>query len=312
MLSSLPTHALRRACSRTAACWSADTRCSLQLHLLLRAGYEQLANFLNTPPSSASALAAAQAPPAPVNVRTLHTYTKSLGVEVAQVVATSSAKLLPLLPPGYTLVPAAALGFGTAEQGIVAIANFRGTDPAVDGGRPGKEPQVAIDVGILIAPPAAAAAAGVAAAGAYHFYLLKIYTDDAAYAASLRDADMPVELLKKIVYLRTINDTTGIGTLAVVVPDLQSPLASSSTGISLPAAAGAFDIVFWYDGAKGTAVLYFHDEPWQQGQAVSRIYTLPGSRWANLLAGGGLGPCGVRAGLACVSSPALNLRYGQE
>ena len=155
---------------------------------------------------------------------------------------------MPLLPAGYTLVPAAALGVGTAEQGIVAIANFRGFDPVVDEGRPGRDPQVAVDVLVLIAPPAAAAAVGVAIPGAFHFYLLKIYPNDAVYAASLRDADIPVELFKKIVYLRTINDVTGVGTLAVVAPDLHSPLASSSTGISLPAVEGAFDTVIWHDG----------------------------------------------------------------
>ena len=225
--------------------------------------------------------------------------------------ATSRAKLQALLPPGYTVLPAVAFGVGTADQGVVAIASYRGYGLVIDGGPPGKEPQVAVDVGILIVPPAAAATAGVAIPGAVHFYLLKSYTDDAAYAAAFRGVGMPVELLPKIVYLRTINDTTGVGALTVVVPDLHAPLAPLSTGISLPAVAGATDGIFWHDGAKGTAAFYFHDEPRQQGQAVSGIYTLPGTRWGDLLAGAGLGSCGDRAGLTCINSPAVNARYAQ-
>ena len=87
-------------------------------------------------------------------VELLHTYGNSLGQEVANVIAVSASKLLPLLPAGYNLVPAASLGFGRPDQGIVAIANFRGIAPTVDGKKPSNQNQVAVDVGILVVEPA--------------------------------------------------------------------------------------------------------------------------------------------------------------
>ena len=119
-------------------------------------------------------------------VQFLHTYGSSLGQEVANVIAVSASKLLPLLPAEYNLIPASSLGFGRADQGIVVIANFRGIDPTVDGGRPSKQNQVAVDVGILVVEPAEATEAKVNIPGAFHLYMLAIYTNDARYAASLR------------------------------------------------------------------------------------------------------------------------------
>jgi hypothetical protein len=66
------------------------------------------------------------------SAKVLHTYGTSEGHEIANVIAVNASKLLPLLPPEYTLVPAASLGFGRPDQGLVDIANFRGFDPTVD------------------------------------------------------------------------------------------------------------------------------------------------------------------------------------
>jgi hypothetical protein len=62
----------------------------------------------------------------------LHTYSNSLGHEVAHLIPISASKLLPLLPAGYDIVPAAALGLGSPSDGVVVIANFRGVDQSVD------------------------------------------------------------------------------------------------------------------------------------------------------------------------------------
>jgi hypothetical protein len=111
----------------------------------------------------------------------VHTYATSDGREIAQVIAVSTTTLLPLLPPGYQVVPASALGVGSPSQGIVAIANFQGFQPTIDQGADGNAEQVAIDVGILVAEPQDAALANVNLPGAFHFYTLAIYTDDSHY-----------------------------------------------------------------------------------------------------------------------------------
>jgi hypothetical protein len=87
--------------------------------------------------------------PAPTRVgqaTVLHTFQTSFAAEVANTIPVSADKLLPLLPDEYELVPAAALGLGGSDQGIVAIANFRGDNPRVDHRTPRQDRQVAIDV----------------------------------------------------------------------------------------------------------------------------------------------------------------------
>jgi hypothetical protein len=84
------------------------------------------------------------------SAKVLHTYGTSEGHEIANVIAVNASELLPLLPPEYTLVPAASLGFGRPDQGLVAIANFRGFDPTVDNRTTDGRPRVAINVAILV------------------------------------------------------------------------------------------------------------------------------------------------------------------
>ncbi len=258
--------------------------------------------------SSLCSIAAAR-----VDVEVLHTYGNSLGQEVINVIAVHASKLLPLLPPGYNIVPASSVGFGEPDQGIVVIANFRGIDPTVDHREPLNQNQVAIDVAILVFEPSEAVQAGVNIPGAFHVYALAIYTNDARYAASLRRADIPVEFVHNIDYQRSMNDATGVGDLMVKVPSNDSPFQTFSSGLGYAPVPGAFNAVFWYDGRKGKAVLHFLDQPFQQGAAISRIYTQPSSTWDNLFDGGGLGPCDPHpeTGYTCVMAPAVNLRYDE-
>lgn len=246
-------------------------------------------------------------------VELLHTYGNSLGQEVINVIAIDSSKLISLLPAGYALVPAASVGFGRSDQGIVVIANFRGIDPTVDHRKPLGQNQVAIDVAILVFEPSEAVQAGVSIPGAFHVYALAIYTDDARYAASLRRADIPVEFVNKIGYQRDINDAAGVGNLAVNVPSKDSPFHSFSSGQGYVPVPGAFNAVFWYDGRHGKTVLHFLDQPFRQGTAISQIYTQPGSAWDTLFDGGGLGPCDPHpeTGYRCLIAPAVNLRYDE-
>ena len=77
--------------------------------------------------ASLAATAAAQdiaRTPAPP-FKLLHTYETSFAVEAANTIPVSAAKLLPLLPAEYQFVPAAALGIGGWDQGIVVVANYR-------------------------------------------------------------------------------------------------------------------------------------------------------------------------------------------
>jgi hypothetical protein len=247
------------------------------------------------------------------DVELLHTYGNSQGQEVVNVVAISASKLFPLLPAGYNLVPAASVGFGGPDQGIVVIANFRGIDPTVDRRTPLNENQVAIDVAILVVEPGEAVQAGVSVPGAFHFYALAIYTNDARYAASLRRADIPVEFVSKIGYQRDMDDATGVGDLIVSVPSKDSPFQTFSSGGGYVPMHGAFNAAFWHDGQRGQAVLHFLDQPFRQGTAISHIYTQPNSTWDALFDGGGLGPCDPHpeTGYRCVIAPALNLRYDE-
>jgi hypothetical protein len=64
----------------------------------------------------------AQAHVARADVRTLHTYGNSRGHEIINVIAVDAFKLRPLLPHGYVMVPAASVGFGGPDQGVVVIA----------------------------------------------------------------------------------------------------------------------------------------------------------------------------------------------
>lgn len=270
------------------------------------------------------------------NVTVLHTYSGSLGQEVANLIAVNASKLRPLLPTGYSIVPAASLGIGGPDQGVVVVANFRGIDPTVDDKKPSNQNEVAIDVAILVAEPPEAAEAGVSIPGAFHFYTLAIFTNHAQYFASLQSADMPVELVtgenspsrcwrkfhepaeqsaesaNEIDYQRAMNDTSGVGTLNVSVPAKDSPFYSfnySEQGY-LPV-PGALEAVFWYAGRKGKAMLHFHDAPFRQGSAVSRIYTQPRSTLDILFDGGGLGPClpDPATNYNCILAPSFNLRY---
>ncbi|MCJ1883212.1 hypothetical protein LNY03_29315, partial [Pseudomonas nitroreducens] len=69
----------------------------------------------------------------------------------------NASTLAPLLPAGYSVLPASALGFGSPDQGLVAIFNFRGIDPTVDGKTHGKQRRASIDIVIAVAEPAQAA-----------------------------------------------------------------------------------------------------------------------------------------------------------
>lgn len=246
-------------------------------------------------------------------IELVHTYGSSLGHEVANVIAVDISKLLPLLPPDYNITPASSVGFGKHDQGIVVIANFRGIDPIIDHRNPNLPNQVAIDIGILVSQPIEAEQAGVNIPGAFHFYVLAIYTDDPEYAASLQRTKIPVEFVKKIDYQRNMNDKTGIGHLIVNVPSNDSPFHSFSSGLGYIPMPGAFNAVFWHDAFQGKAVLHFHDQPFQQGTAITHIYLEPFSFWDDLFDGGGLGPCDPHpeTGYQCVIVPSLNLRYDE-
>lgn len=251
--------------------------------------------------------------PTRADAEILHTYGNSLGQEVINVIAINASKLLPLLPAGYSLAPAASIGFGGPDQGIVVIANFRGIDPTVDQRKPLDQNQVAIDVTVLVVPPAEAAQVGVNIPGAFHVYALSIYTNDARYAASLRRADIPVEFVNNIGYQRDMNDATGAGNLFVNVPSKDSPFHTFSSSLGYTKVPGAFTSVFWYDGRHGKAVLHILDEPFRQGNAIGRIYTQPGSRWDILFDSSGLGPCDPHpeTGFRCILAPSVNLRYDE-
>lgn len=227
-------------------------------------------------------------------------------------IAVDASKLQGLLPAGYDLVPASAVGFGQPSQGIVVVGNFRGIDYFVDR-RTNVHEQVAIDVVALVNQPSQASGAGLDIPGAFHVYALTIYTNDAQYAGSFYRTGFPVEYVSKIEYHRGMNDATGVGSLSINVPSKLSPFSTVSAGQGYARTSGAFNTVFWHDSGKGKTVLHFFDQPFSQGTAISQIYTLPGSKWDNLFDGGGLGPCAPQAGTGyhCITAPALNMRYDE-
>jgi hypothetical protein len=233
-------------------------------------------------------------------------------MEIANLVAVDSTKLAPLVPTAYSMIPAAALGIGRLDQGILLVNPYRGFDPTVDGALPSQPTEVAVDIGVLVAEPKAAIDTNVNIPGAYHFYTLAIYTDNASYAASLLDASFPVELVSGINYDRAIDEASGVGTLTVGIPVPASPLGIFDAAFGY-APAGALDAIFWHDSSLGAASLHFHDDPFRQGDAFGQIYTQPFSRWDDLLSGGGIGPCASDpiTGFHCIAVPALNLLHDE-
>jgi hypothetical protein len=241
----------------------------------------------------------------------LHTYETEFGTEVINTIPVGAANLVPLLPGGYQLVPAAALGLGGWDQGIVAIVNFQGTNNTLDGRRSRQRRRTVIDLLILVAEPAAAEMAGLDIPGAFHLYSLAFYTDDVRYAASLRSADMPVEFVPRLMHDRQI-DMDGEGTLFVDVPSKNSPFYSLNTAFG-HSPAGPLDAVFWYEGKKGTAAIHFQHDTHEEEQAQSLVFTEPGSPLNALLEGGGFGPgpTDPETGYESVTTPSLNILYPQ-
>jgi hypothetical protein len=239
----------------------------------------------------------------------VHTYGTGFAAEVANTIPVSAAKLAPLLPDGYELAPAAALGLGGSDQGLVVIFNFYGLNNTIDRKTSRKKSSTRIDLLILVQKPAAAGEIGADIPAAYHFYSLAFFTNDTDFAASLKSADMPVEFVPRISFERDIDDA-GQGAITVSVPSRNSPFLSFTEAFG-HAPAAPLNGVFWYEGKKGTAALHFQiDEP-EQGQALSLIYTEPESPLNVLLTDGGLGPgpTDPETGYPSVLTPSLNLWY---
>jgi hypothetical protein len=245
------------------------------------------------------------------NATILHSYRSEQGQEVINIIPVEQEKLYSLLPQGYQIVPAASLGFGGADQGIVAITNFRGFGSTVDG-KETNLTQVSISVSIVIAEPSDAAKVGLDIPGAPHVYTLQIYTNDAQYAASLQSGGMPVEFVEDIEYERNMDDASGVGNLFVNVPANDSPLMTLSSGQGYFPVPGALNGVFWADREdKDKVALHFLDEPFRQGNAIGQILTQSQTRWNTLFDGGGLGSCPTvpEPGYDCIIAPSLNLRF---
>lgn len=242
----------------------------------------------------------------------LLTYLSALGQEVASLIAVSPSKLQPFLPPGYAIIPASALGVGDLNQGIVGITVYRGIGALIDRIPSVADSHVAIMVSIVVAEPAEAVGAGLSIPGAFHFYILAIYTNDPLYAAHLGEADLPVELVRKILYQRPMDDATGVGDMSANIPSKGSPFMTVTSGFGYALATGALNAVFWYNGHHGKMALHFA-QPYRIGNAISQIYTKPASPLEALLKDGGSGPClsDPETGYSCVTAPALNLRYDQ-
>lgn len=249
------------------------------------------------------------------DVKVLHTYGISLGQEVDNLIPVNASKLLPLLPAGYEIVPASSFGIGREDQGIVVIVNFRGLDPTVDARKPSKNNRVAIDVTILVKEPSEAVEAGVDIPGAFHFYTLAMYSDDAPYAGSLLEADMPIKFNNKISYQREMNDLTGEGQLIVNVPLKDSPFKSITSSLGYAPVDGALNAIFWHDGKRGKAALHFHVPAFHQGDAIAQFFMQPGSMWESLfnVNSGDLELCDPdpETGYSCVIVPSLNFRFDE-
>jgi hypothetical protein len=246
------------------------------------------------------------------DVKVLHTYAVSSAWQVAHTIAVSTTNLLPLLPAGYQLVPASAIGLGSSAQGVVMVANVQGSRLSIDGRPSHNDDLLVVDVGILIAEPAEAALANANLPGALHFHTLAIYTDDPHYAASLRTSGMPVEFVKGIAFDRQFDDATGFGTLAVDVPARDAPFHSTNTGFGYQPVPGELHAVFWHRDRHGTSVLHSR-QAILQGPALSQLYLRTGSRWGRLLLGGGIGPCPADppSRSECVSTPSFSFRFPQ-
>ena len=108
-----------------------------------------------------------------------------------------------------------------------------------------------------------------------------------------------------------LDDASGIGNLIVTVPSDTVTLKTIASALGYSPAVGGLNAIFWYEGFQGTAVLHYHGEPFQQGNAIAEVFTQPQSRWDDLLSHGGLGPCPPNpdTGYTCVATPALNFRY---
>jgi uncharacterized protein YjbI with pentapeptide repeats/CubicO group peptidase (beta-lactamase class C family) len=256
------------------------------------------------------ALSAIAGPIQSQSATVLHTYRKSTAMEVINAIPVDFHKVLPLLPQEYDFLPAAAVGLGGADQALVVIANFQGSQPQIDDAEPAAADQVAIDLAILVQEPPHAATTGLDIPGAFHVYTLAIYTNDAPYAATLQSVGMPVELVPHIVYDRPMDDLTGLGDLNVSVPIDDESFYSHNTGFGY-VPAGVLNAILWHNGSRGTSVLHFMDEPTELGQALSEIYTAPGSNLNSLLQGGGVGPGPTDpvTGFESVLAPSLNYRY---
>jgi hypothetical protein len=252
---------------------------------------------------------------AQADVRVLHTYGISLGQEVDNLIPVSASKLLPLLPAGYEIVPASSFGIGREDQGIVVIVNFRGLDPTVDAMKPSKNNRVAIDVTILVKEPSEAVEAGVNIPGAFHFYTLAMYSDDAPYAASLLEADMPIKFNNKISYQREMNDLTGEGQLIVNVSLKNSAFKSITSSLGYASVDGALNAIFWHDGKRGKTALHFHVPVFHQGDAIAQFFMQPSSMWESLFNVNSGDPelCDPdpETGYSCVVTPSLNFRFDE-
>jgi hypothetical protein len=219
--------------------------------------------------------------------------------------------LTPLLPEGYALAPAAMLGLGGWDEGVVVIFNFHGSENSIDNRRSRNRTSTRIDLLVWVMEPAAAGLIGADIPGAFHFYSLAYYTDDVEFAASLRSAGMPVEFVPQTTYDRDM-DLTGAGTVAVNVPSRFSPFFSTTASAG-HAPAGPLNGIFWHESKRGTAALQFQIDLTEQGQAQSLIFTEPGNPLHQLLTGGsfGPGPIDPATGYESVLTPSLNLFYPQ-
>lgn len=243
------------------------------------------------------------------DVVVLHTYDTQLATEVANTIPVDAARLTPLLPQGYEVAPASTLGLGGDDEGLVVIFNFYGADNSIDHRQTRQGSSARIDLLILVHEPAAAGLIGADVPGAFHFYTLALFVDDAEFAASLRSADMPVEFVPRTLFDHDLSDA-GEGTITVDVPSRGSPFYSHNTMFA-HAPVAPLNGFFWHESEKGTAALHFQIDKPRMGQAVSLIYTEPGSPLNGLLTdeGFGPGPTDPETGYPSIVTPSLNLSY---